>query len=62
MEVEVADSPRNKYVSQVLVVIDDSNDKPTGIVTECDLVRKVCVNDTSNSSSMRIKNIASSSH
>jgi signal-transduction protein with cAMP-binding, CBS, and nucleotidyltransferase domain len=45
-----------------LIVIDDSNNKPTGIVTERDLVRKVCVNDTSNNSSrsMLIKNIMSS--
>ena len=44
-----------------LIVIDDSNNKPTGIVTERDLVRKVCVNDTSsNSNSMLIKNIMSS--
>jgi len=46
-----------------LIVIDDSNNKPTGIVTERDLVRKVCVNDTSSdnsSRSMLIKNIMSS--
>jgi CBS domain-containing protein len=49
-----------------LVVIDDSNNKPIGIVTERDLVRKVCVNDTSSNSSssssskMLIKNIMSS--
>ena len=53
---------RDNNVSS-LVVIDDSNNKPTGIVTERDLVRKVCVNDTSgsNSSNMLIKNIMSSS-
>ena len=46
---------RDKNVSS-LVVIDDSNNKLTGIVTERDLVRKVCVNDTSsNSSSILIK-------
>ena len=52
---------RDKNVSS-LVVIDDSNNKLTGIVTERDLVRKVCVNDTSSNSSrtMLIKNIMSS--
>jgi CBS domain-containing protein len=54
---------RDKNVSS-LVVIDDSNNKPIGIVTERDLVRKVCVNDTSSNSSssskMLIKNIMSS--
>ena len=43
-----------------LIVIDDSNNKPTGIVTERDLVRKVCVNDRSSSKNMLIKNIMSS--
>ena len=46
-----------------LVVMDDSNSKPTDIVTERDLVRKVGVNDTSrsnSSNSMLIKNIMSS--
>ncbi len=41
-----------------LVVIDNNN-KPIGIVTERDLVRKVCLNDAS-SSNMLIKNIMSS--
>ena len=53
---------RDKNVSS-LVVIDDSNNKLTDIVTERDLVRKVCVNDTSSdnsSRSMLIKNIMSS--
>ena len=57
---EASKKMRDNNVSS-LVVIDDSNNKPTGIVTERDLVRKVCVNDTSsNSSSMLIKNIMSS--
>jgi signal-transduction protein with cAMP-binding, CBS, and nucleotidyltransferase domain len=43
-----------------LIVIDDSNNKPIGIVTERDLVRKVCVNDRSSSKNMLIKNIMSS--
>jgi CBS domain-containing protein len=58
---EASKKMRDNNVSS-LVVIDDSNNKPTGIVTERDLVRKVCVNDTSgtNSSNMLIKNIMSS--
>ena len=57
---EASKKMRDNNVSS-LVVIDDINNKPTGIVTERDLVRKVCVNDTSsNSSSMLIKNIMSS--
>ena len=44
-----------------LVVTDSTNDnKPIGIVTERDLVRKVCLKDAS-SSNMLIKNIMSSS-
>ena len=61
---EASKKMRDNNVSS-LVVIDDSNNKPTGIVTERDLVRKVCVNDTSrsnnSSSSILIKNIMSSS-
>ena len=59
---EASKKMRDNNVSS-LVVIDDSNNKPIGIVTERDLVRKVCVNDTSgsNSSSILIKNIMSSS-
>jgi CBS domain-containing protein len=34
---------KNKKVSSLLVV--DSGGKPTGLVTERDLVRKVCIND-----------------
>jgi signal-transduction protein with cAMP-binding, CBS, and nucleotidyltransferase domain len=56
---EASKKMRDNNVSS-LVVIDDSNNKPTGIVTERDLVRKVCVNDRSNSRSMSIKNIMSS--
>src|SRR5215213_4973607 len=59
---EASKKMRDNNVSS-LVVIDDSNNKPTGIVTERDLVRKVCVNDTSSdnsSRSMLIKNIMSS--
>jgi CBS domain-containing protein len=58
---EASKKMRDNNVSS-LVVIDDSNNKPTGIVTERDLVRKVGVNDTSrsNSNSMLIKNIMSS--
>ena len=58
---EASKKMRDNNVSSLLV-IDDSNNKPTGIVTERDLVRKVGVNDTSrsNSNSMLIKNIMSS--
>ena len=38
---------------------NNNNNKPIGIVTERDLVRKVCLNDAS-SSNMLIKNIMSS--
>ncbi len=47
---------RDKNISS-LVVIDDNN-KAVGIVTERDLVRKVCVNDAS-SSNIQIKDIMS---
>jgi CBS domain-containing protein len=60
---EASKKMRDNNVSS-LVVIDDNNNKPTGIVTERDLVRKVGVNDTSrsnSSNSMLIKNIMSSS-
>jgi CBS domain-containing protein len=59
---EASKKMRDNNVSS-LVVINDSNNKPTGIVTERDLVRKVGVNDTSrsnSSNSMLIKNIMSS--
>ena len=59
---EASKKMRDNNVSS-LVVIDDSNNKPMGIVTERDLVRKVCVNDTSSNSSsskMLIKSIMSS--
>jgi CBS domain-containing protein len=59
---EASKKMRDNNVSS-LVVIDDSNNKPIGIVTERDLVRKVCVNDTSSNNSSRtmlIKNIMSS--
>ncbi len=59
---EASKKMRDNNVSS-LVVIDDSTNKPTGIVTELDLVLKVCVNDTNgnSSSNMLIKNIMSSS-
>jgi CBS domain-containing protein len=59
---EASKKMRDNNVSSLLV-IDDSSNKPAGIVTERDLVRKVCVSDTSrsNNSSMLIKNIMSSS-
>jgi len=57
---EAAKKMRDNNVSS-LVIIDASNNKPIGIVTERDLVRKVCANDTSSNSRMLIKNIMSSS-
>jgi len=54
---EASKKMRDKNVSS-LIVIDNYN-RPIGIVTERDLVRKVCVNDAS-SSSMLIKDIMSS--
>jgi CBS domain-containing protein len=47
---------RDKNISS-LVVTDDYN-KPVGIVTERDLVRKICVNDAS-SSNTQIKDVMS---
>ena len=44
---EVAQKMKNKNVSSLVVV--DANGKPQGIVTERDLVRKVCINDVRNS-------------
>jgi signal-transduction protein with cAMP-binding, CBS, and nucleotidyltransferase domain len=38
---QAAKKMRDKKVSSLVVV--DNDDKPTGIVTERDLVRKVCV-------------------
>jgi CBS domain-containing protein len=58
---EAAKKMRDNNVSSLVVVVDNKNNgnKPVGIVTERDLVRKVCVNDA-NSSKMLIKNIMSS--
>jgi CBS domain-containing protein len=42
---ETAMKMRDKNVSSLLVVVRDG--KPTGLVTERDLVRKVCVNNVS---------------
>jgi CBS domain-containing protein len=56
---EAAKKMRDKNVSSLLVV-DNSNDgKPMGIVTERDLVRKVCINDASSKHTM-IQGITSS--
>ena len=54
---EASKKMRDKNVSSLVVI--DNNDKPAGIVTERDLVRKVCVNDAS-SKSMMIQHIMSS--
>jgi CBS domain-containing protein len=44
---EAAKKMKDKNVSSLLAV--DTNGKPQGLVTERDLVRKVCINDTSTS-------------
>ena len=54
---EASKKMRDKNVSSLVVV--DENDKLKGLITERDLVRKVCLNDVS-SSNMLIKNIMSS--
>lgn len=54
---QAAKKMRDKKVSSLVVV--DNDDKPTGIVTERDLVRKVCVHDAS-SNSVPLKDIMSS--
>jgi CBS domain-containing protein len=55
---EAAKRMRDKNVSSLLV-IDNNNSKPIGIVTERDLVRKVCINDASSKHTM-IQGITSS--
>ena len=55
---DVAIRMRDRQVSSVLV-IDDKNGRPQGIVTERDLSRKVCVGDK-NSSTMLSSQIMSS--
>jgi signal-transduction protein with cAMP-binding, CBS, and nucleotidyltransferase domain len=55
---DVAIRMRDRQVSSVLV-IDDKNGRPQGIVTERDLSRKVCVSDK-NSSTMLSSQIMSS--
>jgi CBS domain-containing protein len=54
---EASKKMRDNNVSS-LVVFDEDNHKPTGIVTERDLVRKACVSGTS-SSNILIKDIMS---
>ena len=56
---EASKKMRDNNISSLVVVDSKNNNKPIGIVTERDLVRKVCVNDA-NSSKMLIKNIMSS--
>ena len=58
---EAAKKMRDKNVSSLLVIDDNNskNNKPIGIVTERDLVRKVCVNDASSKHTM-IQEITSS--
>src|SRR5918911_460138 len=54
---EASKKMRDKNVSSLVVV--DNNNKPTGIITERDLVRKVCVNDASSKRTM-IQHVMSS--
>ena len=56
---EASKKMRDNNISSLVVVDNKNNNKPIGIVTERDLVRKVCINDA-NSSKMLIKNIMSS--
>ena len=56
---EASKKMRDNNISSLVVVDNKNNNKPIGIVTERDLVRKVCVNNA-NSSKMLIKNIMSS--
>ncbi|HJT49811.1 MAG TPA: CBS domain-containing protein [Nitrososphaeraceae archaeon] len=56
---EASKKMRDNNISSLVVVDKKDNKKPIGIVTERDLVRKVCVNDAS-SSQILIKNIMSS--
>jgi CBS domain-containing protein len=55
---EAAKKMKEKDVSS-LVVVDNQN-KPQGIVTERDIVRKACINDTS-TSAVTLRDIMSSS-
>ena len=54
---EAARKMKERNVSSLIVT--DEKDKPKGLVTEQDLVRKVCINDV-NTSSVTIREIMSS--
>jgi CBS domain-containing protein len=56
---EAAKKMRDKNVSSLVVIDNSNNNKPTGIITERGLVRKICVNDLK-SSSVLIQDIMSS--
>jgi CBS domain-containing protein len=56
---EASKKMKENNTSSLVVIDNNNNNKPIGIVTERDLVRKVCLNDVS-SSNMLIKNIMSS--
>jgi CBS domain-containing protein len=56
---EAAKKLRDKNVSSLVVIDNNDNNKPIGIVTERDLVLKICVNDTSSKNTI-IQNIMSS--
>ena len=53
---DAAKNMRNKNISSLVVV--NSSNKPIGIITERDLVRKVCANDSS-SKNTNVKDILS---
>jgi CBS domain-containing protein len=54
---EAAKKMSDKKISSLVVI--DNNNRPIGIVTECDFVRKVCVHNTSSKHTI-IENIMSS--
>jgi CBS domain-containing protein len=56
---EAAKKMEDKNISSLLVIDNNNNSKPKGILTERDLVRKVCVNDASSKHTI-IQNIISS--
>lgn len=56
---EAAKKIRDKNVSSLVVIDNNNNNKPIGIVTERDLVLKVCVNDASSKNTI-IQDIMSS--
>lgn len=56
---EAAKKMKEKDVSSLVVVDNNNQNKPQGIVTERDIVRKACINDTS-TSAVTLRDIMSS--